>query len=236
MESGALYLRPLYKFVGKHKSQCENVDGISVPSAYRIFRTSNLGSEYCKLCHQIVSPETGGFTKVPEEQGFYLWGFYNPSRFWVNVYVGKAGKKATGKYANLNWRLEEELKDERAFLWREFYSKDKVMGFAPKYREKVKLALGKAGSTHIFWVSKPVADLKSDDIEAVENDLIEAMNPTGNRQRRKPSAHVQKDAGQILNIFRAMIHVEREKPTSRHRLDYHDEFWQNVGEVKPTAP
>jgi hypothetical protein len=226
MEQGVLCLKPLYEFVDKYREERENVNGVLVPSAYR-------SRKYGKQCNFIVSPKEKEFARVPNEQGFYLWGFYNPQKFWINVYLGKAGK---GKTANLNARLLEELKDERAFVWRNFMaSKDEVVGFDPKYPAEVKRALHKAGSTHIFWVSAPEADLKPENVEPVENDLIEAMNPTANRRRITPSANLQQQAGKFLNAFREMIHSERNRNTMFH-VTYHDQFWRWVGEGEPPTP
>jgi len=170
---------------------------------------------------------------VSEKRGFYLWGFYNKSHFWVNVYLGisKKGKEAS----NLRARILEELKDERAFLWRAYCSKDKVMSFDPRYQTQVKRALRKGGATHVFWIEE--LDLPPKSFESVENDLVEAMNPTGNRRRLRPSGKVEPKAGELLSRFREMIHLERDKkPASVLKLNYHKEFWESVGEAEPTAP
>jgi len=120
-------------------------------------------------------------------------GFLQPQRFWVNVYIGKAGLRKT---ASLQDRLYKELTAERACIWREaFSSKDKLLEVGErthpnmwgKYRKHWERALRKAGSTHIFWVATP--DVPEENVEFVENDLIEAMNPTGNSRRRTHPGH-----------------------------------------------
>lgn len=107
MEQGVLCLKEIYEeFVRKYAA---NID------AYRINRRSGLGHDYNVKCDALLREG-----KVPDEQGFYLWGFYNPKRFWVNVYVGKAGKGiGAGKTDTLKTRLYKELTAERASVWRE---------------------------------------------------------------------------------------------------------------------
>jgi hypothetical protein len=108
-----------------------------------------------------------------------------------------------------------------------------VIRFDPKYPVEVQRALRKAGSTHIFWVATPYLSEKN--IKLVEKDLIEAMNPTGNRARNKPLPTLQQQAGEIFETFRVMIHHEKNRNT-QFDLDYHDEFWRWVGESEPTTP
>jgi hypothetical protein len=129
--------------------------------------------------------------------------------------------------------LNEELGDERAFAWRAFCSKADVIKLDPHYPTEVQRAINKAGSTHIFWVATP--DLLGENIETIENDLIETMNPTGNRQRRTPVAQFRPDATRILNAFRKMIHRE-ENRNSQYPLDYHKQFWKWVGQADPSTP
>lgn len=224
-DHGVLYLEPLYDFVKRRRNDPQKRDIGSAPFAYRLKHIEK-GYDYPAECKRILSE-----AEVPKKRGFYLWGFYNHEDFWINVYVGISAK---GKTSDLKARVLEELKDERAFIWRESYTTTEVIGFDPKYETVVKRALRKAGSTHVFWVAE--TQLAKRTFEAVEYDLIEAMNPTGNRMRRTPSGIVQPEAGKILNTFREMIHGERGKPTSRLKLDYHKDFWKWVGRVEPTTP
>src|ERR1700690_4650184 len=133
MQQGVISLRPIYAFVGKHRKQC---DEHGVPFAYHM-RGSDLGGAYCSKCDHVLSEPH----EVPKQRGFYLWGFYNKKKFWVNVYLGKADLRKT---AHLRDRLYKELTAERAFAWREFYEKEKVVGFDLEYPTEVKRALRKA--------------------------------------------------------------------------------------------
>jgi hypothetical protein len=226
MESGVLRLKTLYDFIEKNKS--EMTDGNVIPSAYQI-KSTLLGRKYSEECGLLVCPKTG--KQVPDEQGFYLYGFYNSQKFWINIYVGKAGK---GKTASLRVRISDELKKERAFIWRAYFKREEVLRFDyPKYQSEVARAFHKAGSTHVFWVATP--ELQPEIVEPVENDLIEAMNPTGNRRRITPSATLRREAGAIFDAFREMVHDPQNR-NSKFHLTFHDEFWKWVGESEPSTP
>lgn len=95
-----LSLSPLYDFVIKHRSAGDD--------AWRL-RVSRIGKEYCDICKEITEP-------IDEERGFYLWGRYDHKRSWHSIYLGMAGFKKDK--TNLRRRIVEELKDERAFVWR----------------------------------------------------------------------------------------------------------------------
>ena len=150
--------------------------------------------------------------------GFYLWGRYEPSGLWRNIYLGKAG---FGKTANLRSRIREELKDERCFLWRVVLSEKRILingrGLYPimwrEYEKHWKRSLKKAMTTHINWVSVP--DLGNRDVKRVESDLIEALNPSSNVQRVQPPQRLQKDTQKIFARLRCVIHSHRK---SRYRL------------------
>jgi hypothetical protein len=236
MESGMVQLGPLYKWVRKFRRQHpydpNNSDTIA---AYRI-RGSPEGKKYCEECRKILDKTSNN---VPNKQGFYLWGFYNPRKFWINVYCGQADKLKT---AHLRDRLYKELTAERACIWREVdRDNDKLLAIGEqvhpkmwfKYKTDWERALRKAGSTHIFWVA--TSGISPEDVDHIEGDLIEAMNPTGNRQRRTPNAAIQVQAGKILRTFRDMIHREENRNT-KFKLDYHKHFWKWVGDTKPSTP
>jgi hypothetical protein len=232
-DKGVLYLKSLYDFVREFKDDGESGYRLKEP----IKKVANRYS-YSDQCVAILDDNPNHDPKhignpFLRKRGFYLWGFYNHRNFWVNVYLGMSEKGK--KTSDLRARIMEELKDDRAFVWREFCPTDKVMALDPKYQTVVRRALRKAGSTHIFWVAEP--HLAQDEFESIEYDLIEAMNPTGNRRRLTPSKRVQPEAGKILNIFREMIHEVRVKdPTTRFKLKYHKEFWRWVGEAEPSTP
>lgn len=229
--NGVVSLKPLYDFVREFEEQ-NHYDAAKPDTiaAYRIERASGEGEKYRKRC-------SGVLEGVPDKRGFYLWGFYNSRKFWVNVYFGKSDE---GKTAHLKERLYKELTAERAAIWREVNPDNaQVLAIGEKVHPKMwhkyephwKRALGKAGSTHIFWVAPP--DLSPRSVDPIENDLIEALNPTGNRQRRTPSPTLQDRAGEILNKFRQMVHANRE---SQFPLEYHKNFWKLAGQAEPPTP
>jgi len=237
METGLVQLGPLYKwvreFASKHPYDPNSSDSIA---AYRIDGSTDIGDDYRTQCREIVDKPSN---KVPNKQGFYLWGFYNPRKFWINIYCGKADKRKT---AQLNDRLYKELTAERACIWREVNpDNNQVLAIGAqvhptmwiKYRPHWERALRKAGSTHIFWVAP--SSLRPEDVDHIESDLIEAMNPTGNRQRRTPNAATQQQAGEILKTFRDMIHREENRKT-KFKLDYHKDFWKWIGDTRPSTP
>jgi len=220
MQSGVIHLKEILSFVENHKAQDD---------AFRIDGSTDLGDEYIAKRNDVLSTSV---PRIPDKFGFYLWGFYDHKKFWVNVYLGKSGNEVEGKTAHLRYRIREELGDERAFAWRAFCPKDKVISLDPNYPAEVKRAINKAGSTHIFWVAPP--NIESQNIEPIENALIETMNPTGNRRRCLPLGDLQQ-TGEVLESFRGMIH-RQENRDSAYRLNYHKEFWKWVGQADPKTP
>ena len=218
-QGGVVHLGKIYDFLKDLPARHESY----------IIKKGEFGGRYAAVCDTLTDPD------VPKTPGFYLWGFYDRSKFWVNVYLGKAGNDAKGKFAHLRWRVREELMDERAFAWRAFTreKKDTVQLDYPRYTREVLRAINKAGSTHIFWVAVP--NLKAENIRPVENDLIETLNPTGNGERNPPSPIFRPEATQILDAFREMIHLPSNR-NSVYPLDYHRQFWKWVGETPPAAP
>jgi hypothetical protein len=220
---GVATLSPLYNFVRKHSREWR---------ALVLDGSEQLGNDYVECCKVLLR-------EVPSAaRGVYLWGFYNHSGFWVNVYLGKSGLKKT---ANLHGRLFKELTQERASIWREvFPGKRELLDFAepahtprmwPKNKKEWVRFLRKAGSTHIYWAD--ISYLSEDDVEPIEKDLIEAMNPTGNRKRNSPPSQTRRDeAIAIFRVFREMID-RRENRESGFPLKYHKEFWKWVGETAP---
>jgi hypothetical protein len=221
LQCGVVSLEPLYEFVRKHSRSWRAlvVDG-----------SDDLGKSYVSLCRERLCGVSKG-------RGFCLWGFYNHRGFWTNVYIGKAGLRKT---ANLYERLFKELTAERACIWREVFSnKHALIEFAkpahtpkmwPQNKKQWERNLRKAGSTHIFWVD--VSHLAEDHIEPIEKDLIEAMNPTGNRKRNQPpSGTLRDETTEVFRALRKMIDL-RANRAGRFRLQYHNEFWRWVGETE----
>jgi hypothetical protein len=224
VSSGVVNLKELYDFVRKQKRPLDwralVVDG-----------SEKLSNTYVKCCKAAL-------TQTPKVRGIYLWGFYTHSGFWVNVYLGKSGLRKT---ANLRGRLFKELTAERSCIWREaFPNKEALLTVAeytanrrmwPQYKKQWEGSLRKAGSTHIYWVD--ISHLKEDDVEPIERDLIEAMNPTGNRKRNLPPSQTLRDESiQIFQAFRNTIDLPANRK-SRFELGYHREFWRWVGETEP---
>jgi hypothetical protein len=213
---GIVNLKPLYGFVRKNRG---NIDAMLVNRATR------LGNEYRAICERVIKD-------VQREAGIYLWGFYNKWGFWTNIYVGMAEKKIT---ASLFSRLYKELTAERACVWREVYRPEELRRICrkihPRRLRSMNLrawdrSLEKAGTTHIVWMALP--DKLSSDIKAIEKDIIEAMNPTGNRRRSMPPQHLREDTKEIFGRLRAVIHQE-ENRSGRFQLDFHKDYWKNLG-------
>jgi hypothetical protein len=186
-------LKELYGFVAKHKGNHD---------AVRLERTE-LGKIYCRFCDKITD-------SIDESQGFYLWGAYDTKGYWQNIYLGKAGY---GDKWNLKKRIREELKDERCCIWRYAYTEDELMAIRDKihqgkYSSDWKRAMRKEGTTHIAWV--PAPKIASENVERVEADLIEALNPIANRRRPTPPIGLQFETAQIFKLFRLSIHAARE--------------------------
>jgi hypothetical protein len=164
------------------------------------------GRSYGKTVTQLTS-------SIADQQGFYLWGFYDDRCLWQNLYLGKAG---FGKTANLRARIAEELRDERWFLWVNFLSPERFneLGlqyhptmWARSYRRIVDRAMRKAGTTMIAWAATP--DINGRQVLEVEADLIETLNPTANRARPVPPHELQRYTPEIVAAFRHFVHDHR---------------------------
>jgi len=215
MKKDLLSLDKLYSFVRKHRNLATE--------AMQIDGSSRLGSEYSDLCRHLTS-------SVPKQQGLYLWGFYNKNGFWTNIYIGKAGLRRT---ASLNNRIFKELTAERACIWREVLTQDELHSIGARIHPKMwtknvhhwNRACEKAGTTHIAWLALP--DTQSENIALIENDLIESMNPVGNRRRVQPPDHLREDTKEVFGEFREMIN-EKANRASRFPLKFHEEYWKKV--------
>jgi hypothetical protein len=113
----------------------------------------------------------------------------------------------------------EELKDERAFVWRYIYDEAEVLAICRRIhdgRYTWKRQLLKAGATEIIWV--PAPKLSDSDIMMVEADLIEALSPSANLLRTTPGTLVQSHATKVFARLREIIHKNRpEKSSELHR-------------------
>lgn len=189
--AGIVRLEDLYVFATKHR---KNEDAPRIED-------SDLGREYTQLCDWLVRD-------VPDAQGIYLWGLFDKKRCWHNIYLGKAG---FGKGKSLKRRICEELKDERAFLWRAFFDEQKLDEIRKTIHPKKNYTWSrpklKAGSTHILWVSVPAISSRS--IKPIEAHLIEALNPVANLVRPTPSGNLQRQTVEIFKKFRHLVRESR---------------------------
>jgi hypothetical protein len=110
----------------------------------------------------------------------------------------------------------EELKDERACVWRAFVSEETLREAGKrnhptmwhKYQSNMARALKKAGATHIAWVADP--DLPKSAVTNVESDLIETLNPRANILRPvPPPVTLQGHTKEIVAELRSLIHAHR---------------------------
>ena len=132
--------------------------------------------------------------------------------------MGKAGFKRNG--TNLRKRILEELKDERAFVWRALFSEAALQKMIRKMSEGKYngiRSMRKAGSTAIIWV--PVPEIPESDILQIESNLIEALNPLANQSRPTPKNTAQETAENVLIRFRRLIHENRPDRASNEHND-----------------
>jgi len=198
MQSGFLSLRPLYDLVGSDI----DYNGLDRTSPAR----RRYGLKAAGLCEEIAPL-----------QGFHLWGRYEANGLWLNIYLGKAG---FGKTAHLRARILEELKDERACIWRAFVSEETLTEACKRnhptmwheYQFHMARALKKTGATHIAWVADP--DLENSAVQNVESDLIETFNPRANASRPVPPVTLQGHTKKIIAEFRSLIYAHRKERLS----------------------
>jgi hypothetical protein len=196
-KSSVLQLECLYDFVRKNRNAGDD--------ALRL-KGSDYGREYSRLCDRLVA-------EIDGVAGFYLWGRYDRKRCWHSIYLGIAGykKKGTKKGTNLKSRIREELMDERAFVWRFVYDEVKLQETCKRIhmgRYSWERPFRKAGATEIVWV-RARRPLTTRQIQLVEADLIEALNPAANRSRPSPGNSVQHYATKVFSQLRKVIHENR---------------------------
>lgn len=193
LKSGMLSLQPLYEFLKSEHNQA-GMHG-------RSYEGRRYGKEAVSICRNIAAT-----------QGFYLWGRYEPNGLWRNIYLGKAG---FGRTAHLRARIQEELKDERACIWRAFVSIRTMEAAGERnyprkwhhYKKHMHRALKKKGATHIVWVADP--HLANSQVQNIESDLIETLSPSANMSRPVPPVIIQEHTKTIIGEFRALIHTHR---------------------------
>lgn len=203
MRSGILSLQPIYKFLKLNHDKIGLYGKSPEGRAY--------GAEVAKICQDIAAT-----------QGFYLWGRYERNGLWRNIYLGKAG---FGRTAHLRARIQEELKDERACIWHAFVSVRSMEAAGERnyprmwhqYKKYTHRALKKTGATHIVWVADP--DLDNSQVQNIESDLIETLNPSANMLRPVPPVTLRECTKAIIGEFRELIHKGR-KHFFRDRRDF----------------
>ena len=195
MKSGIVNLKPLYELVSSESDNNKPWDNRGI--LWKRYRET-----YVEICKDI-----------PEKPGFYLWGLYDQkNKYWNNIYLGMAGTK---KSASLINRIKKEMTAEQAFIYGQKYSPEKIHNFTKlsypetfkKYSVHNTRANRKTGTTHIVWCTTDLTDNK--EIEDVENDLIEIVNPTANAKRPTPPSQLHKHTIQILQSMREQIHSNR---------------------------
>lgn len=195
MTSGIIDLTKLYE-LNKASGQFEILD-----------TKSEAGKRFKKI-------KAGITTDISEKPGFYLWGNFNRDRFWTNIYLGKAG---TGKITSLKYRITDELGEERAFIIQGKMTDD-LDGFCRKifpkkwdesYKKVYDRAVRKHKANYIVWAEFDTNG--NENIEEVENDLIETINPEANRKRATPPTNLREETIRILREFRHQIHEQRDR-------------------------
>jgi hypothetical protein len=192
--SDIVSLRPLYEFIKSDPDHKGLKSGS--PEHWRY------GSKAAEICAGIAP-----------QQGFYLWGRYEGNGLWQNIYLGKAG---FGMTTHLRARILEELKDERACIWRAYVSEETLIEAGKKnhgamwqaYQFQMARALKKTGSTYIAWVADP-DNLESAAVNNIESDLIETLNPYANLSHPVPTKTSQEHTKRIIAEFRSVIHAHR---------------------------
>ncbi|OGX46680.1 MAG: hypothetical protein A2216_02950 [Omnitrophica WOR_2 bacterium RIFOXYA2_FULL_45_12] len=204
LKSGILSLHPLYEFLELDHDKA----GLYGKSS----KGRNYGKVVDEICRIIVAT-----------QGFYLWGRYERNGLWRNIYLGKAG---FGRTAHLRARIKEELKDERACIWRAFVSV-RTMEVAGErnyprmwhqYKKHMHRALKKTGAAHIVWVTDP--QLANSQVQNIESDLIETLSPSANMSRPVPPVTLQEHTKTIIGEFRKLIHAHRLERFLADRRDF----------------
>jgi hypothetical protein len=194
MNSGIMPIEVLINYAKSHDPIGDSLRG-----------NSNAGRVYGKLAKELSS-------QITDDSGIYLWGKYDENGVWNHIYVGKACKS---KKAHLRARILEELKDEKHFLWRSVYTEKELLAKGElhypdmwfRYKNHWALALLKTGTTHIIWVAAP--ELSDNQINDIELNLIEALNPTANKKRPASFSAQDKFTIEAISHFQQLIEQHR---------------------------
>jgi hypothetical protein len=138
--------------------------------------------------------------RAPTSPGWYLWGrFFDCG--WRSIYIGKAGNRVRGIYADLRTRIREELKDEKAFIWVSVFGFESI---ARQWRNlpaanaqaypngNMKRHVLKLNTHYIVW-NKGADDITEEEIRLQEKQLIRHYCPTANRNPSTQQVRAQAD-------------------------------------------
>jgi len=89
-----------------------------------------------------------------------------------------------------------------------------LRGSAPNRNESAKVSTWrtsflKAGATHIIWVTDP--QFSNRDVQNIESDLIELLDPSANKKRPVPPTSLQQQTHTVVGHFRRLVHNERKR-------------------------
>lgn len=193
MNTNIISLKPLYDFVN---DKDEEGRGLRTDTSQ--------GKEYMDIARELIQK-----SDIPEVNGIYLFGKYDGSKIWKNIYLGES---EAGKRQSLKIRIEDHLRRSKMIFWRTVMTKEQVLKELQtfrngKYENNHKIDIRKTGSTHIVWAALPDTEV---DIMEVERDLIEIMNPPANIQEYKPKGVAQDFTLKVVSSIRSTIHRNRD--------------------------
>jgi hypothetical protein len=117
--------------------------------------------------------------EIPARGGLYLWGAFERSGQWKNIYLGKSSRR---KALGLRSRITEELRDEFIALWLVFHDEASVMkqirdAYGDRYDWHQQRSKRKKGTEFIVWAGYDDGEY---DLSAEENALIARYRPRAN--------------------------------------------------------
>lgn len=177
--------------------------------------SSGTGKAYARMVKDLTK-------NISDEAGFYIWGNFNKRNYWISIYIGQTG---INKTAGLRGRILKELNSERALIW-QYYHDTALMEqkckefYSNKYATYIKQwerAYRRSGTTYVITIPTQLTDNRQ--IENVESDLIETMNPSANRKRPKPNTEEFLDESiRVLRSFKEEINKIRKTNKNIFRL------------------
>jgi len=129
--------------------------------------------EYTRIKNRLIR-------NVPKETGWYLWvkmDEIGDETNYTYIYIGKAKRSII---SSLNYRLGQELSNERMLFWEEISLEQRENIERTYPYANFERGERKEGSTHIVWVSDP--SCKERKLRDIELLLIGMFDPTANNQ------------------------------------------------------